>query len=95
MLAYSNTRSMTPRPYARKAWSAPRPEALLLTPIARKVLAERTAAGNDPREDAYTNRRGTAISEGHRRNREWKRGQVNQRRTRVGTAVRFYQSSTV
>jgi CRISPR-associated endonuclease Cas1 len=98
-----------PRPYASKAWSAPRPEPLLLTPnacaacggpvvkrrrrhcddcipairaehakkavaIARKALAERTAAGEDPRKDPDVNRRrGVAISDGHRRNREWDR----------------------
>jgi CRISPR-associated endonuclease Cas1 len=41
---------------------------------ARKTLALRAAAGNDPRRDPEVNRRrATAISEGHRRNREWKR----------------------
>jgi len=41
---------------------------------ARKVLAEQTAAGNDPRRSAAVNRtRGEAIGEGHRRNRSWTR----------------------
>lgn len=97
------------RPYASKAWSAPRPEPLLLTPtacaacgkpvlkrrrrhcdecipimraehakkvvaVARKVLADRAAAGDDPRSNAETNRkRGATIAEQRRRNRQWKR----------------------
>jgi hypothetical protein len=41
---------------------------------ARKALAIQPAAGNDPRRDPEVNRkRAVAISEGHRRNREWKR----------------------
>jgi CRISPR-associated endonuclease Cas1 len=41
---------------------------------ARKALAEQTASGNDPRRDPGMNqKRGEAIAEGHRRNREWKR----------------------
>ncbi len=41
---------------------------------ARKALAAQAAAGNDPRRDPAVNRkRAAAISEGHRRNREWKR----------------------
>jgi hypothetical protein len=41
---------------------------------ARKTLARQAAAGNDPRRDPEVNRkRAVAISEGHRRNREWKR----------------------
>jgi hypothetical protein len=41
---------------------------------ARKVLAEQTAAGNDPRRSTAVNRaRGEAISAGHRRNRSWAR----------------------
>jgi hypothetical protein len=41
---------------------------------ARKALALQAPAGNDPRRDPEVNRRrGEAISEGHRRNREWKR----------------------
>lgn len=39
---------------------------------ARKALAAQTAAGNDPRRDREINqKRGEAIAEGHRRNREW------------------------
>jgi hypothetical protein len=39
---------------------------------ARKALAAQTAAGHDPRRSAAVNRaRGEAISEGHRRNRNW------------------------
>jgi CRISPR-associated endonuclease Cas1 len=41
---------------------------------ARKALARQAAAGNDPRRDPeVSRRRAVAISEGHRRNREWKR----------------------
>jgi hypothetical protein len=41
---------------------------------ARKALALQAAAGNDPRRDPEVNRkRAAAISEGHRRNREWRR----------------------
>jgi CRISPR-associated endonuclease Cas1 len=41
---------------------------------ARKALAAQAAVGNDPRRDPEVNRqRAVAISEGHRRNREWKR----------------------
>lgn len=41
---------------------------------ARKALAAQTAAGKDPRKDPELNRRrGVAIAEGHRRNREWGR----------------------
>jgi len=41
---------------------------------ARKALALQAAAGTDPRSDPEVNRkRASAISEGHRRNREWKR----------------------
>jgi hypothetical protein len=40
---------------------------------ARKALALQAATGNDPRKDPEVNRkRAVAISEGHRRNREWK-----------------------
>jgi len=47
---------------------------------ARKALATQTAAGNDPRRTAATNRtRGEAISEGHRRNRSWAREHPGQR----------------
>jgi CRISPR-associated endonuclease Cas1 len=98
-----------PRPYASKAWSAPRPEPLLLAPttcavcgkpvvkrrrrhcddcipgiraehakkvvaVARQALAERAAAGEDPRSSREANRkRGASISEQRRRNRQWKR----------------------
>lgn len=41
---------------------------------ARKAMAAQTAAGADPRTSPEVNqRRAVAISEGHRRNREWKR----------------------
>ncbi|MFY9663241.1 MAG: CRISPR-associated endonuclease Cas1, partial [Candidatus Cybelea sp.] len=41
---------------------------------ARKALAAQAAAGNDPRRSAAVNRvRGEAISDGHRRNRNWAR----------------------
>lgn len=41
---------------------------------ARKALAAQAAAGKDPRKDPEVNRRrAAAISERHRRNREWKR----------------------
>jgi CRISPR-associated endonuclease Cas1 len=41
---------------------------------ARKALALQAAAGSDPRRDPEVNRkRALAISEGHRRNRDWKR----------------------
>ena len=41
---------------------------------ARKALARQAAAGTDPRRDPEVNRkRAVAISEAHRRNREWKR----------------------
>jgi CRISPR-associated endonuclease Cas1 len=41
---------------------------------ARKALALRAAAGDDPRSDPEVNRKlGAAISEAHRRNREWQR----------------------
>jgi hypothetical protein len=47
---------------------------------ARKTLALQTAAGNDPRKNVAVNRaRGEAISEGHRRNRNWDREQASQR----------------
>jgi hypothetical protein len=47
---------------------------------ARKALAAQAAAGNDPRRSAAVNRvRGEAISEGHRRNRSWKREHPGQR----------------
>jgi CRISPR-associated endonuclease Cas1 len=47
---------------------------------ARKALAAQTAAGNDPRRNAVVNRvRGEAISEGHRRNRNWAREHPGQR----------------
>jgi CRISPR-associated endonuclease Cas1 len=39
---------------------------------ARKALAAQTASGNDPRRSPEMNRkRGEAIAEGHRRNRQW------------------------
>jgi hypothetical protein len=39
---------------------------------ARKALAAQTASGNDPRGNREINsKRGEAIAEGHRRNREW------------------------
>jgi hypothetical protein len=42
--------------------------------VARKALAQRAAAGVDPRKDPKVNRRrGAAISESHRHNREWNR----------------------
>jgi hypothetical protein len=42
--------------------------------VARKALAIQAAAGNDPRRDPEMNcKRAAAISEGHRRNREWTR----------------------
>jgi hypothetical protein len=48
---------------------------------ARKALAAQAAAGNDPRCDPDVNRkRAVAISEGHRRNREWKREHGTQQR---------------
>jgi len=48
---------------------------------ARKALAAQAAAGNDPRRDPEVNRkRAAAISEGHRRNREWKREHGSQTR---------------
>lgn len=98
-----------PRPYASKAWNAPRLEPLLLTPIscatcggpvlkrrrrhchacipgmkvaqaqkavvaARKVLAVRAAAGNDPRSSREAGRkRGVANAEHHFRNHQWAR----------------------
>ncbi len=41
---------------------------------ARRALAAQAAAGKDPRKDSDVNRRrAAAISEAHRRNREWKR----------------------
>ncbi len=41
---------------------------------ARKALALRAVAGNDPRREPKVNRkRAAAISETHRRNQEWKR----------------------
>jgi CRISP-associated protein Cas1 len=47
---------------------------------ARKTLAAQTAAGNDPRRSLGVNRaRGDAISEGHRRNRQWAREHPGQR----------------
>ena len=49
--------------------------------VARKALALQAAAGNDPRRDPKVNRRrAVAISEAHRRNREWKREQGAQPR---------------
>ena len=51
---------------------------------ARKALAARAAAGNDPRRDPEMNRkRAVAISEGHRRNREWKREHSGEKRDEV------------
>jgi len=51
---------------------------------ARKALARQAAAGNDPRRDPDVNRkRAVAISEGHRRNREWSRENVEQPRDEV------------
>ena len=48
---------------------------------ARKALAPQAAEGNDPRRDPEVNRkRAVAISEGHRRNREWKRERGSQKR---------------
>lgn len=42
--------------------------------VARKVLAVQAASGKDPRSASYTNaKRGGAIAEAHRRNREWRR----------------------
>jgi CRISPR-associated endonuclease Cas1 len=47
---------------------------------ARKALAVRAAAGNDPRRDAAGKRaRSEAISEGHRRNRSWAREHPGER----------------
>jgi CRISPR-associated endonuclease Cas1 len=47
---------------------------------ARKALAAQTAAGNDPRNSAPVNRvRAEAISEGHRRNRNWVREHPGER----------------
>jgi CRISPR-associated endonuclease Cas1 len=104
------------RPYANKAWGAPRSEPLRLVAIAcaacggqvvkrrrrhcdacipgmkvaqankavmaaRKALAAQTAAGKDPRKDPEVNlKRAQAISECHRRNREWKREHSDDRR---------------
>ncbi|HVN69209.1 MAG TPA: hypothetical protein VMU38_06150 [Candidatus Binatia bacterium] len=46
---------------------------------ARKALAAKVAAGNDPRRSKAANRaRGEAISEGHRRNRGWSRERPGQ-----------------
>jgi hypothetical protein len=48
---------------------------------ARKALAAQTAAGMDPRENPEVNRRrAVVISEGHQRNREWKREHSADRR---------------
>jgi hypothetical protein len=48
---------------------------------AREALAAQAAAGTDPRRDPQMNlRRATAISEGHRRNREWARENIAQSR---------------
>jgi hypothetical protein len=48
---------------------------------ARKALACQAAAGTDPRHDPEVNRkRAVAISERHRRNREWKREHGSQAR---------------
>jgi hypothetical protein len=48
---------------------------------ARKALPLQAAAGKDPRGDPEVNRgRGIAISEGHRRNREWAREHRSDRR---------------
>jgi hypothetical protein len=59
---------------------ARREQGLRAIEAARKTLAAQTAAGNDPRASAATNReRGTAISEGHRRNRRWAREHPGQR----------------
>jgi hypothetical protein len=107
------------RPYASKAWSAPRPEPLLLTPAtcaacgkpvvkrrrrhcdecipamrathankvvvaARKVLAIRAAAGDDPRNTREANRkRGHANAQHHRRNHEWAREHLADGRDRA------------
>jgi hypothetical protein len=50
---------------------------------ARNALAVKAAAGNDPRRDPEVNRkRAAAISEGHRRNREWKRDHGSEQRDR-------------
>src|SRR5579883_249275 len=47
---------------------------------ARKALAAQAAAGNDPRRTAAMNRvRSEAVSEGHRRNRNWEREHPGQR----------------
>jgi CRISPR-associated endonuclease Cas1 len=47
---------------------------------AREALVAQAAAGKDPRKDPTMNqRRGVAISEGHRRNREWNREHPEQR----------------
>lgn len=46
---------------------------------ARKALAALAAAGKDPRSDSEVNsRRGAAISESHRQNREWARSHPGQ-----------------
>jgi hypothetical protein len=48
---------------------------------ARTALAAQAAVGKDPRRDPGVNRkRAVAISEGHRRNREWKREHPGQPR---------------
>jgi len=101
------------RPYAAKAWSAPRAEGLALVPTpcaacgkpvvkrrrrhcdacipairvahadkvvvaARKALAKRAAAGDDPRNSREANhKRGMANAEHHRRNHEWSRERGN------------------
>jgi hypothetical protein len=45
---------------------------------ARKALAQRAAAGDDPRNSRDANRkRGSAIAEQHRRNHEWAREHGN------------------
>ena len=48
---------------------------------ARKALALRAAANMDPRRDPEVNRkRAAAISEAHRRNREWRRENTGEKR---------------
>jgi CRISPR-associated endonuclease Cas1 len=108
-LASQPRKQRQPRPYVTKAWSAPRPEPLLLCPStcaacggpvlkrrrrhcdacmpevrrrhglraikrAREALRRQALSGEDPRSDVGTNRkRGAAIAEQRRRDRQWKR----------------------
>jgi hypothetical protein len=54
---------------------AQRERGLLAIERAREALRRQALAGEDPRRDAATNRkRGAAIAERRRRNRQWKRG---------------------